>query len=81
MNRSFDTFTTNLLIIPSTFLTIITMFSVALLSEAVNDRSIVSMIENIWALPCVIALYCLPAKPNPWSYYVSISNAPTLGLF
>lgn len=62
---------TNLLVIPSTCLAVITMFTVTLLSEAVNDRSVVSMIGNVWALPCIVGLYCLPASPHPWAYYVS----------
>lgn len=49
------------------------MFLAALLSEVVNDRSLVSMLEDMWALPFLIVLRCLPANPNPWSYYVSYS--------
>jgi hypothetical protein len=46
------------------------MFLITLLSEAVNDRAIVSMLEDLWALPFLVALYCLPENPNPWVYYV-----------
>lgn len=28
------------------------------------------MAEDFWALPCLVALYTLPANPNPWAYYV-----------
>ncbi|OBZ69164.1 hypothetical protein A0H81_10911 [Grifola frondosa] len=70
-NLGFGTFTTNLLTIPSTVLGIVTMFLVTLLSEAVNDRAIVSMLEDIWALPFLVAIYCLPANPNQWIYYVT----------
>ncbi|KIP09399.1 hypothetical protein PHLGIDRAFT_67599 [Phlebiopsis gigantea 11061_1 CR5-6] len=65
----FGTFTTNLLTIPSTVLGLISMFGVTILSEAVNDRAIVSMLEDIWALPFLVAIYCLPANPNQWIYY------------
>lgn len=68
----FDTFKTNLLTIPHTVLGFCSMFLITLLSEAVNDRAIVSMLEDLWALPFLVALYCLPANPNPWIYYVSI---------
>ena len=68
--RRFGTFETNLLTIPSTVLGFITMWLVTLLSEAVNDRAIVSMLEDIWALPFLIAIYCLPEHPNQWIYYV-----------
>ncbi|KAI0305175.1 allantoate permease [Multifurca ochricompacta] len=65
----FSTFETNLLTIPSSALGMITMFGITFLSERVNDRSIVSMAENLWTLPFLIAIYCLPSKPSPWVYY------------
>ncbi|KAI5116802.1 hypothetical protein M0805_007014 [Coniferiporia weirii] len=68
-NLGFGTFETNLLTIPSTVFGIATMFLVTLLSEAVNDRARVSMLEDVWALPFLIALYCLPENPNQWLYY------------
>ena len=68
----FDTFKTNLLTIPHTVLGFCSMFLITLLSEAVNDRAIISMLEDLWALPFLVALYCLPAHPNPWIYYVSL---------
>lgn len=66
----FSTFTTNLLTIPSTMLGFVTMFLITLISESVNDRAIVSMAEDLWALPFLIAIYCLPANPNQWIYFV-----------
>ncbi len=68
----FDTFKTNLLTIPHTVLGFCSMFLITLLSEAVNDRAIVSMLEDLWALPFLVALYCLPTNPNPWIYYVCL---------
>ncbi|KZT28043.1 allantoate permease [Neolentinus lepideus HHB14362 ss-1] len=65
----FDTFRTNLLTIPSQVFGMISMFGIALISETLNDRSIVSMMEDVWALPCLVALYCLPENPNPWAYF------------
>ncbi|KAI0064885.1 allantoate permease [Artomyces pyxidatus] len=65
----FSTFKTNLLVIPSTVLGIITMFWITWVSERVNDRSIVSMAEDFWVLPFLVAIYCLPANPNPWIFY------------
>ncbi|KAA1472992.1 allantoate permease [Dentipellis sp. KUC8613] len=65
----FSTFETNLLTIPSTVLGMITMFAITWVSERVNDRAIVSMAEDVWALPVLIALYTLPAHPNQWSYF------------
>lgn len=68
-NLGFSTFQTNLLTIPSTVAGMVTLFGITLLSEAVDDRSYVSMAEDIWALPFLVALYNLPAKPNQWVYY------------
>jgi hypothetical protein len=47
----------------------ITMFGITLISEVFDDRALVAMAEDLWALPFLIAIYCLPAKPNPWIYY------------
>ncbi|THH13238.1 hypothetical protein EW146_g6954 [Bondarzewia mesenterica] len=66
----FSTFKTNLLSIPSQFAGIVSMFALTFISERVNDRAIVSSLEDLWALPFLIALYCLPANPNPWIFYV-----------
>ncbi|KAL5521124.1 hypothetical protein ACEPAG_9046 [Sanghuangporus baumii] len=65
----FSVFETNLLTIPSTAVAIVTMLLVSLLSENIHDRALVSMLEDIWSLPFLVALYCLPANPSPWLYY------------
>lgn len=74
----FGTFETNLLTIPQTVFGFISMFLITLFSEAVNDRAIVSMLEDFWALPFLVAIYCLPGDPNPWLYFVSINLVNTL---
>lgn len=66
----FGTFQTNLLTIPSTLIGTLTMFLASFLSEFINNRTIASALEDIWALPFLIAIYCLPANPGPWLYYV-----------
>ena len=56
------------------------MFAITVLSEHVNDRSLVSMAQDLWGLPFLIAIYLLPKNPNPWVYYVSILDSRrTLG--
>ncbi|KAE9396448.1 MFS general substrate transporter [Gymnopus androsaceus JB14] len=50
-NLGFGTFTTNLLTIPSTVLGIVTMFGITAISEVLNERTFVSMIEDLWTLP------------------------------
>uniref|UniRef100_A0A0W0F1B0 Putative allantoate permease n=1 Tax=Moniliophthora roreri TaxID=221103 RepID=A0A0W0F1B0_MONRR len=68
-NIGFSTFQTNLLTIPSTVAGIITMFGITVVSEMVNDRSFVSMAEDLWTLPFLVAIYCLPEHPNQWMYF------------
>ncbi|KAH7926284.1 allantoate permease [Leucogyrophana mollusca] len=65
----FNTFQTNLLTIPSQALGIVTMFIITLISESVNERSIVAMAEDLWTLPFLVALYCLPENPNSWIFF------------
>lgn len=67
----FGTFTTNLLIIPSTIGSMITLVLITLLSEAIHQRTFVAMSETVWLLPFIIALYTLPDFPNPWVFYAS----------
>ncbi|KAJ3505200.1 hypothetical protein NLJ89_g7542 [Agrocybe chaxingu] len=68
-NLGFSTVQTNLLIIPSIVGNILNMFIVTILSESINERAFVSMSENVWALPFLIALRTLPEKVNSWLYY------------
>lgn len=53
---------------------IINMFLITLVSELVNERTVVSMMENLWVLPFLVALYALPSSPNPWLFFVGLSH-------
>ncbi|KAL4068593.1 hypothetical protein V8B97DRAFT_852739 [Scleroderma yunnanense] len=66
----FNTFETNLLTIPSQALAIVTTFLIGLLSEYVRERTLVSMLEDLWTLPILVALCILPPGPNPWVFFV-----------
>ncbi|KAH7910952.1 allantoate permease [Hygrophoropsis aurantiaca] len=68
-SAGFNTFQTNLLTIPSQAFGILTMLAITLVSEAVNERSIIAMMEDLWTLPFLVALYCLPETPNSWIYF------------
>ncbi|PPQ82595.1 hypothetical protein CVT25_007109 [Psilocybe cyanescens] len=68
-NLGFSTIHTNLLTIPSQLGSMITMAGITLISENVNDRAWVSISEDVWALPFLIALRTLPAHTNPWKFY------------
>jgi hypothetical protein len=59
---------------------IITMFIITLVSESVGERTFVAMMEDVWVLPFLVALYALPSSPNPWIFFVSISGALVLGV-
>lgn len=58
----FDTFTTNLLVIPSSVLFIIQLLFWTWFSEKMNQRFFVGLISQIWTIPLVIALEVLPLK-------------------
>lgn len=60
---------TNLLTIPSTIGYCLSMLIITAVSELVNNRSIVSMAEDAWLLPCFVALIALPDPIGPWAYF------------
>ena len=49
------------------------MLLISLVSESVDERTIVAMMQDLWVLPFLVALYALPPSPNPWLFFVSIS--------
>ncbi|KAJ4299323.1 hypothetical protein N0V90_004568 [Kalmusia sp. IMI 367209] len=65
----FDVIQTNLLSIPKTVGSSITMLLVTAFSELVNNRSFVSMVEDAWLLPCFAALLALKDPISAWSYF------------
>ena len=58
----FDTFTTNLLVIPSSVLFIIQLLFWTWFSEKTNQRFFVGLVSQIWAIPLIIALETLPSQ-------------------
>jgi predicted MFS family arabinose efflux permease len=66
----FSTFNTNLLTIPYSVFHIMTLLLLTQLSERTNERTLVSMIQPLWTLPCVIALRFWPgALKDAWGTY------------
>jgi hypothetical protein len=53
----FDTFRTNLLIIPSVTIHIFTMMALTYVAEIWKELTFTSMLGQIWALPFVVYLY------------------------
>ncbi|OTA01489.1 MFS permease [Trichoderma parareesei] len=70
----FDPFTTNLLTIPSNVFHIINLVLITRLSEWLNERTLVSMIQVLWTLPCVIALRWWPGViVDQWGTYALVT--------
>ncbi|KAL1628701.1 hypothetical protein SLS56_005693 [Neofusicoccum ribis] len=71
----FSTFTTNLLTIPYSVFHICTLLIITRVSEWLNERTLVAMFQNIWTLPCVIALRFWPgAMSNMWGTYALVTT-------
>jgi hypothetical protein len=58
----FNTFQTNLLTIPSSVLFIIQLLFWTWLSERINQRLVIGLISQLWAIPLLIALETLPTE-------------------
>lgn len=56
----FDTFETNLLVIPSSVLFILQLLFWTWLSEKWNQRLLIGLISQIWTIPLLVALETLP---------------------
>ncbi|EPX71685.1 uncharacterized protein SOCG_01899 [Schizosaccharomyces octosporus yFS286] len=66
----FSTVKSNLLVLPSTFLTIINLLAISFFSEMVGEKTLVCMGPQFYVLPLLIALYVLPASTSKWVLYV-----------
>ncbi|KAK4153574.1 major facilitator superfamily domain-containing protein [Chaetomidium leptoderma] len=70
----FDPFTTNLLTIPSTVLHIFALLLLTRASEWLNERGFTAMLQNVWTLPCIIALRFWPGViKDSWGTYALIT--------
>ncbi|ORY63924.1 major facilitator superfamily domain-containing protein [Pseudomassariella vexata] len=66
----FSTFTTNLLTIPAEIFHIVNLILLTRLSEKLNERSLVSIIQPLWVLPCIFALRFWPGVfDDKWGTY------------
>ncbi|KAF7915734.1 hypothetical protein BELL_0074g00240 [Botrytis elliptica] len=73
-NLGFSTFNTNLLTIPYSAFHIITLLLITQLSERVKERTLVSMIQPLWTLPCIIALRFWPGSGvQAWNTYALVT--------
>nr|OQO28883.1 hypothetical protein B0A51_03210 [Rachicladosporium sp. CCFEE 5018] len=70
----FSTFETNLLVIPSTAVAICNLLLLTWVSERLNERMLIALIQDLWALPCVIALRVWSgANKEPWATYALLT--------
>jgi predicted MFS family arabinose efflux permease len=70
----FSKFTTNLLAIPANVFHIATLLALTQLSGWLNERTLVSMLQPIWTLPCIIALRFWPnVIDDAWGTYALVT--------
>ncbi|TID16966.1 MFS general substrate transporter [Venturia nashicola] len=65
--NGFGTFETNLLTIPAYVLFIIGLLFWTWVSEKINQRFLVGLVSQIWALPLLIALELIPGSTSAWA--------------
>ncbi|GAB7350201.1 hypothetical protein MBLNU459_g0861t1 [Dothideomycetes sp. NU459] len=66
----FGTFDTSLLTIPAYALFIVNLLWVTWLTEKFNDRFLLGAFSEIWCLPLLIALECLPSTRSHWVTWI-----------
>ena len=70
----FGTFKTNLLVIPSTVLHMITMLLLTYAAEVFGELTLISAFGQVWALPFLIFLYKVDiTKINKWTSFSVMS--------
>ncbi|KAJ5490159.1 Major facilitator superfamily domain general substrate transporter [Penicillium expansum] len=65
-SQGFTTFQTNLLVIPSAVIAIITMIAITWVAERTNQRLLWGVGVEVWNLVLLIALELLPERSMPW---------------
>ncbi|BGP42181.1 hypothetical protein JCM10450v2_006271 [Rhodotorula kratochvilovae] len=69
----FSTVMANLLSVPYTVLGVVLLLAIVALSELINSRTWVAIIQNVWYLPLFFALRFLPNPIAPWTYWALAS--------
>lgn len=59
----------NILSVPNVVISMFNLLFITILSELVNNRTAVCMLEDVWFLPFYIALVVLPATVKPWTWF------------
>lgn len=66
----FSTFNTNLLTIPAYVIFIVNLLFWTWISERFNQRFLIGVVTELWALIMLIALTCLPDGASEWARWV-----------
>lgn len=67
----FGTFKTNLLVIPTQVLHVITMLALTYMGEVFHELTFISMIGQIWALPFLVFIYVVDiTQINKWLAWI-----------
>jgi len=72
-NLGFSTFQTQLLTIPANVLFMLQLLFWTWLSEAINERLLVCLSTQLWALPLLIALEVLPPATSNWTRFAILT--------
>jgi hypothetical protein len=68
---------TNLLSIPAEAISCLTLLAITILSVRLRERAFVSMLQNLWLLPCLLALRLWPGAnttSHAWGTYGLITT-------
>ncbi|BGP08289.1 hypothetical protein JCM10049v2_004136 [Rhodotorula toruloides] len=65
----FSTVMANVLAVPNTIISIVTLLLLAIASELTNNRWAICAIQNVWFVACLIPLRMLPDPISPWTYF------------
>lgn len=66
----FDTFKTNLLVIPSKIFHVITMLGLTYGAEVVGELTFTALIGQIWALPFLVFINLVDINSNKWAAWI-----------
>ena len=69
----FGTFQTSLLTIPAYLLSIGQLLFWSWASEEIDQRFLVGLTSQIWALPLILFLECMPSSTGPWIKYTVVT--------
>ncbi|KAJ3055818.1 hypothetical protein HK097_009122 [Rhizophlyctis rosea] len=72
-SMKFDTYTTTLLTVPSSILFIIQLLLWTRISEHFNDKTIISMINQVWNVTLLLALNFMPETANVWARFAVLT--------